>query len=131
MKKSFCGNPFNHPPHEDEDVKCEGVGREEQSETVVERYTPDLETGSDMAEDGTQYQKITILIEDKKTGHTTIVEVPEGSYPMFLPRYVEHIDLEKDTPMPDPRIEVIRFEFQARATDEAPAFKITRMTDGK
>lgn len=90
----FCGNPYNHAPHTKElpngkSFWCEGVQREEVKETIVEKFTPDV-SGT---EDGTQYQKITIIIEEAN-GDSTIIHAPKSSQTELLIERESFVSLE-------------------------------------
>lgn len=128
MSGFFCGNPFNHDSHfvEDKATWCDGVGRVAvEDAVVVEKFVPELE-GSDMAEDGTEYHKVTILIEHKN-GDVVIVTAPKASYPRAEASVNPYIPLDKSSVEYYPEIEKVNFVFQPHTTDEGPAITIEKV----
>lgn len=127
----FCGNPFNHPPHQDSNgygfTWCDGVNRVEVTDTIVEKYD---RVTSNMAEDGTEYSKVTILIEDKK-GNVTIIHAGKASSPNASVESESYLPLDKAFVEFYPKIEKIDFSFKPHTTDEFPAITIERkLNDG-
>lgn len=123
----FCGNPRNHAAHQTEfsnrdNFWCEGVGREEVKDEIVEKYDP-----STMAEDGTEYSKVTIMIEDKQG--VTIITAPRSSFPHALAKVQEHIPLDKPSTNFYPDVEQVEFHFKPHKFGDEPAVKIERVTD--
>lgn len=125
MSAYFCGNPFNHEAHEKNGMQCDGVGRVEvKDEVVVEKYEPKL--ASDMAEDGTEYSKVTILIEDIKTGDVTILHAEKASLPRTEVKSRSYLPLDQDMIFTGAEIDFLRFEFRPHVEDHHPAFTIER-----
>lgn len=125
----FCGNPFNHDAHDYGDgppfVFCEGVDREVVSEVIVEKYEPHKQ-----AEDGTEYSKVTILIEDSKG--VTIVSSERVSLPHASAKVSEHIPLDKSSANFFPEVESVEFRFNTHKFGDESGIKIRRVVyDGK
>lgn len=124
----FCGNPFNHPAHniEGTDGYCAGVGRQEVKDVIVEKYEPEkVET---MAEDGTEYSKVTILIEDKKG--VTIIHAPKASFPYASAKTEEHIPLDRNSKHFYPTIDKVDFTFRPHENEEGAPVSIERKVNG-
>lgn len=120
----FCGNPFNHEPHEKNGIKCEGVNRQEVKEEIVEKFVTQM---SEMAEDGTEYYQITILVENLKTGDTTIINAPKASRHMLEVEHQKYVALEYVDRDFTPQIERAIFQFAPYQDGEKPAFTVERI----
>lgn len=125
MSNEFCGNPFNHDAHSQErpdatSFWCDGVGRVEVKEEIVEKYDP-----STMAEDGTEYSKVTIMIEDSKG--VTIITAPRSSFPRASVAVQNHIPLDKSSENFYPNVDQVKFEFNPHKFGDEPGLKIERV----
>lgn len=108
MTDGFCGNPFNHVPHDN----CAGVFREEVKETIVEKYDP-ITT----AQDGTPYVKIKIFVEHPN-GDTDILTCDRASRQMVETKTQEYVPWHNMTRNWTPRIETVEFSFSPNPLDE-------------
>lgn len=124
----FCGNPFNHSAHDilgddNEPIGyCAGVGRQEVTDTIVEKYSPELS----MAEDGTSYVKVTVFVEDLKTGDTDIITCERASRPMTEVKAEEYVPMHYVTRNFTPKIEKVSFSFRPEPLEDGVAFTIEK-----
>ena len=123
----FCGNPKNHPAHQTEfsnrdNFWCEGVDRVEVKDEIVEKYDPKVQ-----AEDGTEYSKVTIIIEDKQGA--SIISIPRASFPHAAAKTREHIPLDKPSENFYPDVEMIEFYCKPHKFGNDPAVKIERVVN--
>lgn len=123
----FCGNPRNHAAHQTEfsnrdNFWCEGVDRVEVKDEIIEKYDPKVQ-----AEDGTEYSKVTIIIEDKQGA--SIISIPRASFPHAAAKTREHIPLDKPSENFYPDVEMIEFYCKPHKFGDDPAVKIERVVN--
>lgn len=119
MSAYFCGNPFNHDPHEKNGMQCEGVSRQEVKEEIVEKFSP----LSEMAEDGTHYVKVKIFVEHPN-GDTDILTCDRASRQMIETKAQEYVPWHNMTKNWQPRIETVEFSFSPNPLDDGVAFTL-------
>lgn len=90
------------------------------SDTVVEKYEPDLSE----AEDGTEYSKVTIIIEDSKG--TTTITAGKASFLNAEVKSESYLPMDKAFSEFYPEVTQIDFRFRPHTTDEFPAIIIER-----
>ena len=128
MTAEFCGNPFNHEGHEftrpgDETVRvCEGVGRVEVKEEIVEKYDPNTQ-----AADGTAYSKITIFVEHQD-GTSEVLTAEKASAQMLEVEHEKYVAMDVVAKNFDPEIRRAIFSFTPKKDIETGvAFTIQRL----
>jgi len=127
MTAEFCGNPFNHDAHSKDRADgssfwCDGVGRVEVAEEIVEKYDPTVQ-----AADGTHYAKVTIIVEhaDKSTD---IIEFEKASAEMLELETERYVAIEYVTKDFNPAIRRAIFSFTpAKDLETGVFFTVKRM----
>lgn len=121
MSAIFCGSPIDHDAHEGPKGFCQGVQRQYKTdEVIIEKYEP-----TEMAEDGTAYSSVLIIIEDKD-GNINTFRSDRVRQPYISVDYQRELNMDHARWDATPVVESVTLTFEPCPLDGHKAFEAHR-----